>query len=173
MTPDHPEPDASTGPASGDSGSAASAPPVWQRLPPAVRRALLAGGAAAGALVLIYAALAGGQPRRGSAPPKRVATPAPVVQQAARTALAPALDERARLVESILRSQKKRIMGRKRSLADVARVVTLVEPLVARALEQPSIQADLRALAQQSGMSLAEYKRYFQHTQEADLLLES
>src|SRR5205809_952920 len=55
----------------------------------------------------------------------------------------------------------------------VARVVTLVEPLVARSLEQPSIQADLRALAQESGMSLTEYKRYFQHKQEADLLLES
>src|SRR3989442_8453712 len=104
MTPDHPDPDASTGPASGDAGSAASVPPVWQRLPPAVRRAVLAGGAVAGALVLIYAALAGGQPRRGSAPPKMGAAPAPRVNPSPRAALAPALDAPAPPVGRILPS---------------------------------------------------------------------
>jgi hypothetical protein len=121
----------------------------------------------------MYAALSGGPPRHSSAPMAKATKPAPVVRLAARTLPAPAREERALLEESIIRSEKKRIMGRKRSLPDVARVVTLVGPLVARALEQPAIQGDLRALAQQSGMSLAEYKRYFQHKQEADLLLES
>jgi hypothetical protein len=86
---------------------------------------------------------------------------------------APAVEDQAALVESIVRSHKKRIMGRKRSLPDVERIVTLVGPLVTRALEQPSIQDDLRVLAEQEGMSLAEYKQYFQRKQEADLLLES
>jgi hypothetical protein len=85
----------------------------------------------------------------------------------------PAHEEREALVESVVRSQKKRIMGRKRSLPDVERVATRVGPLVARALEQPSIQAELRELAAQNGMSLAEYKSYFRRKQEADLLLES
>lgn len=175
MNFDHsePEPDDLIRPTSGETGPAVAVPPAWQRLPLAVRRALFASGAAAGALGLVFAALSGGPPQRGSAPPKKASRPAPAIKLVARTVPASTREERALLEESIIRSEKKRIMGRKRSLADVTRVATLVGPLVARALEQPAIQGDLRALAQQSGMSLAEYKRYFQHKQEADLLLES
>src|SRR5437879_8765112 len=152
-----------------DSGKPSAVPKAWRRLPLPVRRALMSGGAAVGAVALVYAALAGNTPPRVAAP-----KPASVVKLAAvRPAAGPAREEREALVESVVRSQKKRIMGRKRSLPDVERVATRVGPLVARALEQPSIQADLRALAEQNGMSPAEYKQYFRRKQEADLLLES
>jgi hypothetical protein len=144
------------------------------RLPLPIRRTLLTSGMAAGVVGLFYAALSGGPPRHTAPRPPKAAKPAPVAKLAvAHTGPGSAREDRALLVESIIRSQKKRIMGRKRSLADVARVATLVGPLVARALEQPSIQADLQSLAEQNGMSLADYKTYFRHKQEADILLES
>lgn len=174
MNSDHPETEASVTPSPADPASIGSSQPAWQRLPLPLRRGLLTGGAAAGAVGLFYAALAGGPPQRGAARTSGARKPAPVAKlAAARAGRASVQEERALLVDSIIRSQKKRIWGRKRSLPDVARVATQIGPLVARALEQPSIQADLRALAEQSGMSLAEYKTYFRHKQEADILLES
>jgi soluble lytic murein transglycosylase-like protein len=174
MTPDHPEPDATISPSPADSALVPCAPPAWQRLPLSLRRALLTSGLTAGVVGLFHSALPGGPPQQSAARLPKAGKPAPVAKLAvARTGPASVREERALLIESIVRSQKKRIMGRKRSLADVARVATLVGPLVARALDQPSIQADLRALAEQNGMSLAEYKRYFRRKQEADILLES
>lgn len=75
--------------------------------------------------------------------------------------------------ELLILSQKKRIMGRKASLPSVRRIATETGNHVARALEQPSIQDDLRALAETAGMSVKEYKAYWKSKQEADLLLES
>src|SRR5918911_1002008 len=46
-------------------------------------------------------------------------------------------------VEQVVLAQKKRIMGRKKSLLYVSRVARDIGPLVARALEQPAIQDDL------------------------------
>jgi hypothetical protein len=76
-------------------------------------------------------------------------------------------------VDRVVLAQKKRIMGRKKSLLYVSRVAREIGPLVARALEQPSIQPDLRALATDMGLTLPAYKEYFRRKQEADLLLES
>lgn len=175
MISDHPASTAAPSRAIVDTPPPAAPPAPRQRLPQAARRLLLAGGMTAASLGLAYAATLG-LPPGGSLPPSPRATKSTVRMKpvAARSTPAPEREEdHQALVESLVRSQKKRIMGRKRSLPDVARVVTLVGPLVARALEQPSIQADLRLLAQQNGMSLAEYKRYFRGKQEADLLLES
>ncbi len=77
------------------------------------------------------------------------------------------------LEESVTLAQRKRIMGRKLSLEMVRRVATRISPLVVRALEMPSIQGDLEALAASAGLSPPEYKQYWQAKQEADLLLES
>jgi hypothetical protein len=76
-------------------------------------------------------------------------------------------------VEQVVLAQKKRIMGRKKSLLYVSRVASEIGPLVARALDQPAVQADLRALADETGLTLPAYKEYFRRKQEADLLLES
>jgi hypothetical protein len=76
-------------------------------------------------------------------------------------------------VEKVILSQKKRIMGRKKSYIYVSRVADEIGPLVERALEQPSIQGDLRILAEELGLTLPAYKEYFRRKQEADLLLES
>jgi hypothetical protein len=75
--------------------------------------------------------------------------------------------------ESTILSMKKRIMGRKASLPAVRRIATETGLLVARALEQPVIQHDLRVLAATAGMTLPEYKAHWKRMQEADLLLES
>lgn len=75
--------------------------------------------------------------------------------------------------ERIIEAQRKRIMGRLRSLEHVRRVATTIRPLVDRAIEMPSIQADLNVLAKAAGMNTAQYKRYFAGKQESDLLLES
>jgi hypothetical protein len=75
--------------------------------------------------------------------------------------------------ESVIVAQRKRIMGRLRSLEQVRRVATTIRPHVDRAIEAPSLQDDLRALARSAGMSLEQYKTYFKGKQEADLLLES
>ncbi|HEU4753302.1 MAG TPA: hypothetical protein VFU47_09365, partial [Armatimonadota bacterium] len=72
--------------------------------------------------------------------------------------------------ESIIQAQRKRIMGRLRSLEQVRRVATVIRPHLDRAIEMPSIQADLRALAASAGMSLADFKEYFKGKEEADLL---
>ena len=76
-------------------------------------------------------------------------------------------------VESTILAQRKRIMGKKRSLEMVQRVATEIGPIVRRTLESPSLQGDLQALAGEAGMSLADYTRYFAGKQEGDLLLES
>lgn len=75
--------------------------------------------------------------------------------------------------EGIILAQRKRVMGRLRSLEAVRRVATQIRPLVDRALEDPALQGDLRVLAAASGMSLTQYRSYFAGKQEADLLLES
>jgi hypothetical protein len=75
--------------------------------------------------------------------------------------------------ESVILAQRKRVMGRLRSLESVRRVATAVRPLVDRALEMPQVQGDLRILADSMGVPVQQYKRYFAGKQEADLLLES
>jgi hypothetical protein len=77
------------------------------------------------------------------------------------------------IAESVIVAQRKRIMGRLRSLEQVSRVATTIRPHVDRAMDHPSLQGDLRALATAAGMSLDQYKTYFKGKQEADLLLES
>lgn len=183
MTPNHPDTNRSIPPpavepaAPGADAAPAGVPPTGPS--PTVerashRQALLAAGVAAVALGTAYL-VAPRSPRPAAGPPVKAAPkPAVVVQPvAAAQVRKPASEDREALVESVVQSQMKRIMGRKRSLPDIARIVTQISPLVARALEQPSIQDDLRELAAQEGMSLPEYKRYFQRIQEADLLLES
>jgi len=98
-------------------------------------------------------------------PPARVGLPPAVAAP-----LAAATDPRH---ESVILAQRKRIMGRLRTLEHVSRTATRIRPLVDAALEQPEIQGDLRALAATAGQSLPDYKRYFAGKQEADLLLES
>jgi hypothetical protein len=102
-------------------------------------------------------------------PSVRLATSATPAAAAAVRDPGPALD----LTESTILAQRKRIMGRQRSLEMVSRVANEIGPLVRRALELPDLQNDLRALAASAGMSEAEYRRYFQAKHEADLLLES
>jgi hypothetical protein len=75
--------------------------------------------------------------------------------------------------ERIIEAQRKRIMGRLRSLEQVRRVATTIRPLVDRALEMPEVQADLNDLARAAGMTVPQYKKYFAGKQESDLLLES
>ncbi|HTE19842.1 MAG TPA: hypothetical protein VK689_15870, partial [Armatimonadota bacterium] len=70
-------------------------------------------------------------------------------------------------------AQRKRIMGRLRSLEQIRRVATTIRPLVDRAAAGPAVQADLRALAASAGMAPDQYREYFKGKQEADLLLES
>jgi hypothetical protein len=99
------------------------------------------------------------------------ALPGEVVQAADR--LPPDAALQSPSAENVIVAQRKRIMGRLRSLEQVRRVATTIRPQVDRAIEDPSIQADLRALAASAGMSLDQYKTYFKGKQEADLLLES
>jgi len=77
------------------------------------------------------------------------------------------------LEESVVLAQRKRIMGRKRSLEMVSRVATKIHPIVLASLELPDIQDDLRDLARRHGMELKEFKKYWAGKQEADLMLES
>ena len=76
-------------------------------------------------------------------------------------------------VEGLILAQRKRVMGRMRSLEMVRRVATTVRPLVDRAAEMPSVQRDFDALAASARMSVPDYREYFKDKQEADLLLES
>jgi hypothetical protein len=104
--------------------------------------------------------------------PVTAVIPAPQAQPVA--AVAPAAQEEPEdLRELTILAQKKRIMGRKASLPSVERIATVIGPLVARALEQPAVQDDLRALARSAGMSVSEYKDFWKRKQEADLLLEA
>jgi hypothetical protein len=132
---------------------------------------------AAGGLALAGAALAVGmrlsQPGAAPTPPTLETAAVRPAARAARPAAPAASASEADAVEGVVQAQRKRIMGRLRSLEMVRRVATTVRPLVDRALEQPAVQADLRALALSSGMSVSDYKRYFAGKQEADLLLES
>src|SRR5437588_8650256 len=63
--------------------------------------------------------------------------------------------------ENVVLAQRKRIMGRLRSLEMVRRIAQNVRPILDRAIEQPSIQGDLAALAASAGMSAGQYKAYF------------
>jgi hypothetical protein len=183
MTPDHPDANASISPPAVEPTA-----PATEAVPAAVlspgpsplverathRQALLAAAAGAVALGIAYVAAARSPQRVAEIPVKAAPKPAMVLQPvAARAGERLASEDREALVEGVVRSQMKRIMGRKRSLPDIARIVTQISPLITRALAQPSIQTHLRELAAQEGMSLPEYKRYFQRIQEADLLLES
>ena len=75
--------------------------------------------------------------------------------------------------QDVVLAQRKRVMGRLRSLESVKRVALVMRPLVERALEQPSVQEDLRVLAGAAGMRVDRYRDYFASKQCADLLLES
>src|SRR4051794_40858627 len=111
MIQDDSEPDVSS--SSPPVEQANPSPPrgAWQPLPPTVRRALLTGGAAAGVIALVYAALAGSPHRSSSLPRAAAPKPASVAKLAAvRPLTGPAREQREALVESVVRSQKKRIM---------------------------------------------------------------
>ncbi|MGV3722492.1 MAG: hypothetical protein ACO1SX_16420 [Actinomycetota bacterium] len=109
----------------------------------------------------------------GAAPGQLSSSTLPVSVAAAAEAAPPDAALQAPSAERIIEAQRKRIMGRLRSLEQVRHVATSIRPLVDRALESPSIQGDLRTLARASGMSTEQYKRYFAGKQESDLLLES
>ncbi len=132
----------------------------------------------AGALVLTGAAFAIGRLLSGGAPTASSHTAKPGVH--ALLASPAQAEEMAPLPEaaepdpaSVVMAQRKRIMGRLRSLENVRRTATQIRPLVDRALAQSAVQPDLRALARMAGMQPDEYRRYFAGKQEADLLLES
>lgn len=133
---------------------------------------------ALGVMVALLTVTAYGVGRRlGQPDPSRLGKPAGVVLPGEASLAADPLPPDAGLqsatAESVIVAQRKRIMGRLRSLEQVRRVATTIRPLVDRAIDDPSIQADLRSLAQSAGMSVAQYKTYFKGKQEADLLLES
>ncbi|MDH7568997.1 MAG: transglycosylase SLT domain-containing protein, partial [Armatimonadota bacterium] len=73
----------------------------------------------------------------------------------------------------VIESQRKAVMGRRESLADVRRVVETVRPVVAEAVRQPEVEAGLRALAAATHLPEEELRARLQSLQEADLLLES
>ena len=75
--------------------------------------------------------------------------------------------------ETVVLAQRKRIMGRTRSLEQIRRVADEISPLVESALRQPAIQGDLGTLARAAGQSLDDYRDEFARFVEADLLLES
>ena len=75
--------------------------------------------------------------------------------------------------EGIVLAQRKRVMGRLRSLEQVRQVATQIRPMIDRALDEPAAYGDLQALSARAGMSVPQYKAYFAGKQEADLLLES
>jgi hypothetical protein len=132
----------------------------WKRLAPI--GAVLAPMALSPAVWLALQRRPPAAPRAAAAlPSRRLPEPVPPSER---------LSER---VEQVVLAQKKRIMGRKKSLIFVSRVASEIGPLVARALEQPAIQGDLQALAADMGLTLPAYKEYFRRKQEADLLLES
>jgi soluble lytic murein transglycosylase-like protein len=118
----------------------------------------LLAGALLGAGVVLVAA------RRGALP-GRLELPV-----AAGPSADPAGDPRE---ESVILAQRKRIMGRLRSLEHVRRTALEIRPLVDQALAQPEVQADLAYLAAAAGKTPADYRAYFAGKQEADLLLES
>ncbi|NLC57798.1 MAG: lytic transglycosylase domain-containing protein [Armatimonadetes bacterium] len=74
--------------------------------------------------------------------------------------------------ELLVESQRKGVMGRKRSLTDVRRIVEQVGPIVAEAVRRPEVTAALRELAGDE-RALAAARAELQRLQEADLLLES
>lgn len=137
-------------------------------MPTSWRRRVLLAGTVLSPLAILPALWLGSQ-RRPPTEPQAVAAP-PVKQTPPEDAKTPREPDR---VEQVVLSQKKRIMGRKKSLLYVRRIVEEIAPLVERALEQPSIQEDLKALATEMGLTLPAFKEYFKRKQEADLLLES
>src|SRR5947207_12914716 len=96
-------------------------------------------GASAVALVGYGVGHRAGSLRLQAAPPPRVRSLPPD----------PLLDTDS---ESVVLAQRKRVMGRLRSLEQVRRVATIIHPLVERALDQPAVQGDLRVLAASAGI---------------------
>lgn len=123
------------------------------------------------------AALAGcaRSPSPTDTPPKASAQAAPSRHEGA-TRLPETLPlhpELGRLPSLIVDSLNKRVMGRRASLGDIRRIVTQVEPIVARAARQPWAQRPLRQIAQDNGLTLEQARQRWVALQEADLLLES
>src|SRR5687768_11370132 len=87
-----------------------SIPPYWQRLPFTVRRGFWSVGATSAVIGLVYTAMAGGPQRRGATAAPKPAKPAPVASRVVPDPV-PVAEEREALVEGLVRSQKKRIMG--------------------------------------------------------------
>lgn len=110
---------------------------------------------------------------RSQAPPPPVSAPpargAPTVTQEP----LPLRMSREALTESLLASLRKRVMGRREALRDVARVATEIGPIVADAARQPQAEAGLRRMALESGTTFEETRAQWIALQEADLLLES
>jgi hypothetical protein len=128
------------------------------------------GIAAAGVLALI---LLVGIARTGCGRKAPTANRRPEGERATAAAPLPLNPDRARLAGMVVEAQRKRVMGRRTSLRDVARVVGEDGPIVAAAAWQPQAQGALRQIARDMGLSLKEARREWIALQEADLLLES
>lgn len=81
--------------------------------------------------------------------------------------------ERELLTQTLLDSLRKRIMGRRESQQDIARVATQIGPIVAEAAQQLQATQMLGQMAQESGLPLEDVRAQWVALQEADLLLES
>src|SRR5581483_4640032 len=110
---------------------------------------------------------------RSQAPPPPVSAPPARVAPAVPQEPLPLWMSREALTESLLESLRKRVMGRREALRDVARIATEIGPIVADAARQPQAEAGLRRMALESGMTFAEARAQWIALQEADLLLES
>ncbi len=73
----------------------------------------------------------------------------------------------------LILSQQKRVLGRAESFDELFRTEEDVLPLIRRALQQPSVQADVKTFAAELKMRNAEFMNYWERLQEADLYLES
>ena len=80
---------------------------------------------------------------------------------------------RERLREMVIDSFGKRVMGRRESLRDVARIATQTGPIIAAAARQPQVEGTVRLMADDDNTTAAAARKRWIALQEADLLLES
>jgi len=73
----------------------------------------------------------------------------------------------------VVASLNKRILGRKSSQRDIYRVINDVDPIVKAAAQQPSVQDDLKRLADIMGLSVDKMRTSWIAMQDADIMLES
>ncbi len=73
----------------------------------------------------------------------------------------------------VVASLNKRVLGRENSQRDIYRVMHDVDPIVVAAVEQPTVQADLKRLADVMGLSIDKMRANWIAMQDADIMLES